>query len=470
MFGVRAVQSLAGWLLTVLIARFLGPEQYGGYAFAFSFAGLFLIASDLGLNSFLIRELSASKPTGSAIFSNALVIKPILALIAFAMIAASINLLHYSSSIRMLVYLLGAQVVVRSFAGLFLSIVHSRQEMRLDTKAESIGRFSGVGLGLCALAAGLGLAGVIWGLLLGEILRLAYLYGVTRRHFTFRKNETSCRSVRSIVISALPFGFFSLMMSLNYKGDSVILSFFHGQTVVGTYYAAYHLVLVGLVLPTVVGGALYPSFSSSAAAEHRDKLNFPLSAAFRLMLLMGAAGSIVVYAWADQIVQLLYTRAYVDSGPCLKILAWSMVFMFPQYVLGAAMLAVGRERTQLAIWIVAVGLNMVFNLLFIPRFGAIAASVVTVCTECLLVVLFYAVMESEVNERIAGTQLWRLIAPLVLSFAGSSALAHFSVSMFFGIPLVGVILLGSVVAFQTFSAEEVLRYKRLLSMERRTLQ
>ena len=55
---LQVVSSGAGFLTALLLARFLGREAYGRYAFSFAWAGLLTLASTIGVDRFLVRGIA----------------------------------------------------------------------------------------------------------------------------------------------------------------------------------------------------------------------------------------------------------------------------------------------------------------------------------------------------------------------------------------------------------------------------
>ena len=52
-----------GFLVTVLVARYLGPEQFGILAYATSLVALFTAVGHMGLSGLVVREI-VKKPAG----------------------------------------------------------------------------------------------------------------------------------------------------------------------------------------------------------------------------------------------------------------------------------------------------------------------------------------------------------------------------------------------------------------------
>jgi O-antigen/teichoic acid export membrane protein len=67
---------------------------------------------------------------------------------------------------------------------------------------------------------------------------------------------------------------------------------------------------------------------------------------------------------------------------------WSIPFGWLNSVTNYVLIALGMERLQPRAFALAVGFNIVANLLFIPRYSYVAAAVITVLSEVVLLVVF----------------------------------------------------------------------------------
>ena len=57
LFGEKILRLFLGLFISIWVARYLGPEQFGILSYALSFVGLFTFLATLGLDSIVIREL-----------------------------------------------------------------------------------------------------------------------------------------------------------------------------------------------------------------------------------------------------------------------------------------------------------------------------------------------------------------------------------------------------------------------------
>ena len=99
---LSAVEKVAGFLLIVLVARYLGKEVYGQYAFAVAFTSLFVIFADFGLNTFAIRDVAQNKQLGGKYLRNCLVLKLVFSVVIIGVIVASLNILHYPYKMKII--------------------------------------------------------------------------------------------------------------------------------------------------------------------------------------------------------------------------------------------------------------------------------------------------------------------------------------------------------------------------------
>src|SRR5207253_10860553 len=74
-------------------------------------------------------------------------------------------------------------------------------------------------------------------------------------------------------------------------------------------------------------------------------------------------------------------RLFPESIPSLRILALAIVFLFANSAFTAMLYAVDRQDLFAWATAIAVVVNVGLNLLFIPLYGYLAASAITVVTE-----------------------------------------------------------------------------------------
>jgi len=78
----KGIKLILGLLVSIAVARFLGPDDMGTWSFATSFVSFFSVISYLGFDSILPREFVNNKEKSSEIISTTLIARSISSLFA----------------------------------------------------------------------------------------------------------------------------------------------------------------------------------------------------------------------------------------------------------------------------------------------------------------------------------------------------------------------------------------------------
>ena len=92
LFGEKIFRMSILMLVTILMARYLGPEMFGIYNYAFSYVLLFAVFATLGMEKIISKELLNNKGDESIILASALFLR---LLGAFFLVSIAIFLTEY---------------------------------------------------------------------------------------------------------------------------------------------------------------------------------------------------------------------------------------------------------------------------------------------------------------------------------------------------------------------------------------
>jgi O-antigen/teichoic acid export membrane protein len=145
---------------------------------------------------------------------------------------------------------------------------------------------------------------------------------------------------------------------------------------VGYYSAAYRIFDLAMVVPYSLCLALYPSVAAAVGKDHTLLATLGRSTV-RYLVALTLPAAVCVSVFSGPILELLYGHNYADAIPTLAILMWTLVFYgfvrYHAYVL----LAANCQRIDLALNIVMCLLNIVLNLVLIPRYSHMGAALAT---------------------------------------------------------------------------------------------
>jgi O-antigen/teichoic acid export membrane protein len=368
----------------IYTARYLGASGYGILSIALAFAGTFGVIADLGISTLTTREVAKDKSLTYKYVGNIIVLRLILAIITVGMIFIIANLGNYSHETVITIYIASLSVIVGVFPGIFASIFQAYEKMEypsVNMILTGIFLFCGTlfliwkGLGVIEFAVLNVVAGVI---VLGYSL-IVYSWKVSLPKFEF-----DIVFWKGMIKESLPFGLISLSGMVYTYLDSIILSLLQPMEVVGWYSAAYRLMLVLLFIPTAVNVAVFPVMSKYFVSAH-DALKLLYERYFKLMIIIGIPIGFGTIFLANKIIILIFGPAYTNSTIALQILIWTMVFTFAGASFVQVFMATNRQLLITKISLFCVVINLILNLILIPKFSYVGASVATVITEIILV-------------------------------------------------------------------------------------
>ncbi|MCI0406987.1 MAG: flippase [Acidobacteria bacterium] len=386
LIGVEVLAKGLGLLVFVPMARIVGAADLGMYAFAVSLSNLAALLPRFGFERFVQRELPRAPQAFPRSWSAIIAAKTSLSAIAVGGVLFTLWLgrLPAAKSLLVLLILLSTLLydVVRFHAACFRAFQRAEYEagVRLG--------FSGlyVILGLLVLWAGWGVAGIALVLVTASATALAHSAWLLHLRIHPLKLSVEPSAVGAILKESFPLFLLGVVVLLYNQVDVVLLSFLSGDREVGIYAAAMKIYEAAPLIPAGVMGAVLPVLARDWAVS-RERFAATFGAAFRYLGMLSLPLAVGGTICAAAMVQLLYGLPYGPSAGVLRILIWAAIFSFWNHLLFGALIAMDRERTLLMIGAFGVVANVTFNLLLVPRYGALGSGTATVVTEALLFLL-----------------------------------------------------------------------------------
>lgn len=388
------ISKILSFILVVYIARYLGDVGFGKYSFAFAFTSLFLILSDLGLGTVTIREVARDKSEASKYLGNTAIIKFFLSLLTFSLIFIVINLMNYPRDTTIAVYIIGLSLVIGSFSGVFRSMFHAFERMEYDALLAVMEKIIVVSLGVFVLLSGYGLVALVSVFLIGSIFNLSASVLVTFKKFARPKFEIDLSFWKNIIKESIPFATALIFVSIYFYIDSVMLSVMKGDAVVGWYNAAYNLLLALIFIPSIFMMAVFPVISGFFKTS-KDSLKIVYEKSSKYLFTIALPIVVGTVLLAENIIYFIYGNVFSHSILALQILIWTFLLISVNAVLYNILGAINRQVTIMKVTAACAFVNVVLNLILIPKLSLIGASIATVATEIMLFVFyFYAVSTS----------------------------------------------------------------------------
>ena len=448
----QVITKFLGTVFTIIIARKLGVADYGLWVFATSLGYVFGMIVTFGFPRLITREVARDLGRTSEMLGRILGLEFVFSSLAMAALAVTLLALDYPPDRTWIVGIGGAAMVLYAVLDVTTAFFRAHQRMGLEGAVRIALSLLNVGLGLAVLFAGLGLPALAVTQLVAFTLALLGSLFLIRRTLARPSFSADWRAYRRLLAAAVPFALSGFFVYL-YDGTSVLfLAFMKGDLETGLYSAATNFIRVFGILPASLVAAFLPAmalFSQTSPGEW----NALYRRSFKYLLIMALPISVGLALLSNDVVSLVLGEAYVDSAPILQMAAWVIIPVFLNHGCSNALISVNREKSLLSAVGVAMGFNLVANLVLISRWGAYGAVGASLLTEGLILVILLAVL----LKAGATLSVHELVVKPILGaglMAGAVTLGHrFGL---FGMILVGAVVYVAVLfALRTFDAEEL---------------
>jgi len=369
-------------LATAILTRKLGTSGYGQYALIISLVDLLVAIGNWGTQIIGVRELSRAK-NKEIVFGSLVKLRLFLGITAACLGLAIVIIFPVFADIKLLA-LLSMPLVFGLIAELTSEIVF-QTFVRMDLKAiiNIIGSVIFLVTTIFLLNLRLGLSAPIIGWLFTKTI-IVLLSSILVGKFIKGEIKSKRSIIRKLIKESLPMGTLLVLFSAYDRAiDSFTIKSFLGPTQVGIYGLAYKI-YANLALPAYfLNNTIFPMLSKNPQKEFAKlmKIGLVLTGLGLLILIP------LVFILNKPIILLIAGENFTRSALILKILVIALIFSCLNHLTGFSLVALNRQAVSLKIGAAALVWNLVFNLVFIPRQGIVAAAWVTVSTEALVAIL-----------------------------------------------------------------------------------
>lgn len=376
-FLAQVISYILSFFFFMYTARYLGAKSFGILSFALALTAIFGVFGDLGLRQIATREVARNKSLAKKYLGNIVGIKIILVTIVLGVLVLVINLLGCPEKTKAVVYLISLSIIFNAFLQAFYGIFQAHERMEFESAGNILRSSLLLVCVLFVIRNNSSILILAFSYSLVSAVTLGYAFIIFLWKFEKPKIEIDWSFCKPTLRQALPFGLTAVFGVIYYWIDTVMLSMMKGDTVVGWYNAAYRIFLVLLLVPSAFDTAVYPVMSRLYVSS-RNSLELMCEKGFKYLTFIGIPIGIGGMLLADRIILLVFGSEYVHSIIALRILLWSAVLTFMGTSFSEVLNSTNKQAVLAKIIGACAALNVCLNLLLIPRYDYVGASISTV--------------------------------------------------------------------------------------------
>ena len=415
------------WILGIdrSVQNVVGEEMYGFYFVILNFSFLFNILLDLGITNFNNRNIAQHKQLLNKHFSGIVVVRMMLGLVYMAVTFIAALLYGFDSEqmgmlgwIALNQFLLASILYLRSnISGLLL--------LRTDSLISVLDRL--LMILFCSL--------LLWGNVTDTPFRIEwFVYAQTAAYIItaiialsivvvkarFRKIYWHWPFFLMIVRRSLPFATLVLMMAIYNRIDPVLINKLlpepMGEIQAGIYAKGFRLFDAANQIAYLFAVLLLPIFSNQIQ-QKKDPVPI-VRMAVSLLFTLSVTVAVTSWYFAPELMNLLYPGENYDATRVFSVLIFGFIAVSGIYVFGTLLTANGSLKQLNIIAGSAIVVNLVINIILIPRIMAVGSAYASLAAQFLSMILQLAVAQRIFRFRVDYHYLTALLLFLAGMFAG----------------------------------------------------
>lgn len=384
--GDRSLAIAIGFFIAVLLARYLGPEQYGLLSYGLSLAALAGAAAHLGLSGLVVKEIVVSRvPQQRAeILGTTFGLKLVGAAVGYFSVMIYTSLVDgITSNEFCIVAISGLVIFYRAFDVVDIWFEAS-VKAKYSTIPKTVAIICGATIKVLMVVGGAGViyfaaAHVIQFLIAALLLTISYVntssIKISQWKFSLKRSVELLSSGWMIYLG-------SIFAAVYLKVDQVMIKAILGNEAVGTYAIAAQISEAWYVLPAAIVATFFPRLIALHSDSKADfKVN--LQNLFDILFTTAFFIAVLVSVCADWLVGSLFGSAYESSGSILVIHIWAALFVFLRAAFSKWILIENAFIFSIITQGAGAIANVALNFLLIPIYGGEGAAVATLFSYAL---------------------------------------------------------------------------------------
>lgn len=421
-------------LAGLIIARYLGPINYGIFNAGIALPSAFSLSFLIGIDDLMPREV-ARKPDnlGDLLISALYPIIVWITLLSIIIIVVG-YLMGYSTEIYNVMVIALSIYVLRSFSLLIRSVMRGLECMAFDVLIQ----FSESLTAICLLLILLRISGSPLSAALafsGSALLSVIIGGILIKPFIVQTYHFNKELAKKIILESIPLLIMATLIAITTRIDVLILSSTVTNYEVGLYSSALSVYFLVQPISASFSASLLPTLSSTYKNE-QTKFTEVWINGLRFVIVLSIILFILSFVYADVIIKILFGEEYINAVPLLRILSLTIGIKSTVLYLTKVLISIYQQNLISIAFFSGLLITIVLSLSLVPFLGSRGVAWATVGREVFILALLIIFLQKKVPKvNIVKTLLLPLIAGLIvftinLVFSGASIFSKLILLLF----------------------------------------
>lgn len=385
----RVYHMVLAFVVGLLTARYLGPNNYGLINYAATYTSFFASFCTLGINSVIVKNFVDHPDEEGETVGSAIILRTISSVLSVVMMMCITFIAdNGEKTTNIVVFLCGIGVVFQ-----VMDTLDYWFQSRLESKYSAFATV--ISYTVVSIYK-------VWLLVTGKSVEwfavstsIDYLVVAIILLIVYKKRngpQFSCsmRKAKKLFMSSYHFILAGLMVSIYGSTDKFMLKQLLNEAEVGYYSTAVSLCNTWVFLLTAIIDSLYPvilqSFNNKELFERKNKQ------LYSIVFYISVSVSILFSVLATPVVRILYGKAYIAAAAPLRIITWYTAFSYLGVARNAWIVSYNKQNYLKYLYIGAAITNVILNVIMIPLWGASGAAFASLLTQISTILVFPALI------------------------------------------------------------------------------
>lgn len=412
-FLMNAILSLSSVLFPLItfpyVSRILSPTGTGRVSFAVSLISYFNMLAQLGIPIYGIRACASVRDDKEELSRTAhelLFINLVMALFSYACLAillASVDRLYEDRPL----YVLVSMTIVLTAIG--MEWLYKALEQYAYITVRSL-VFKGIALIAMFLLIHKESDYVRYGAvsILAASASAIFNFINARRYIEWR--YLGGYAIKKHIRAIMCFFGMACATTIYTNLDTVMLGFMKSDIDVGYYHAAIKIKSILVMVVTSLGAVLLPRVSYFIEKGELEAFRRISKKALGFVLIASVPMTIYFICFAGECILFVSGHAYLGAVLPMQIIMPTLLFIGVSNLLGVQMLIpLGREKDVLVAELAGAVVDLVLNVICIPRFSAAGAAIGTTMAELVVMSVIIQKLRKRYTGLVERKRAWRII-------------------------------------------------------------
>ena len=376
--------KIINFALILVLTRFLGKDGFGLYSFSFAYVSIFYFLTHMGIGNLLTRDVAKQKDNAHEFISYSLPIVLILSF-SFSLLVNTIPvILDWNYDERMLALFFSFYFIFEALGKYFLAVMQAFERMGYEAILFISNRILFLVSALYCWYTDRTLLTLVILFVVIQGLRAIFALILVLKNFTRFSLSWSLTRARALLKESYPFALVLLFSAVSSRIDLLMLKGYHSTESVAIYNTARKIIEALSFLPENIYTAVFPSLSLFFVSQ-KDKYNQTFKQFFIMILIIAIPISAGLFILAPRLIGLLFSPEFYQAYIPLRWLSIALLMIYIRMALSVTYNTSGNQHRFGIIFGTSVLINILLNLLLIPKYEALGASIALIISESSLI-------------------------------------------------------------------------------------